>query len=129
MRSFRVYNRVRRVGVTWRMGGIEFGFASMSILIALLVSIIAIGIAAAAIAGAPAAITVIAVGGVFFLVMLVVISRLVGMGRLSERTQLRLVRDAMRERRFKNFATPDNPVDVNDLSTLFADASTKYRNF
>lgn len=117
------------MGVTWRIAGIEIGIGSMSAMAVLLISIITAAIGAAVVFGAGGAVVVVGFGIGVLLVALVVISRLVGMGRLSERTQLRLISDAMRRPRYMNFNTPDVAVGINDGIDLFGDASSVYRNF
>lgn len=129
MRSFRVYNRVRKVGVTWRVAGVEFGIPSMTALFLILASVVTLSALAAFFGGGAAAALIGVSGVVIFLGAFVMISRLVGMGRLAEGTQFRLLVDSMRRRRYKNFSTPDVPGDVNDDQELFTESTSVYRNF
>ncbi|MBM4574891.1 hypothetical protein GS896_25300 [Rhodococcus hoagii] len=129
MRSFRVYNRVRKVGVTWRIAGIEIGMASMTALFVFVAAMTGLVALAAVIGGAAAAVVMGVIGAGLLLAGFVFVSRLVSMGRLNEATQLRLLTGTVRQRRYKNFQTPDCPGDINDDRALFAATQPVYRNF
>lgn len=129
MRSFRVYNRVRKVGVTFKLGGVEIGIASMTALFVILATVVVVAGMVSFVAGPAAVSTVAVLGAVAVLVTFFVVTRLSGMSKLREGTQLRLIRDTMRERRYKNFSTPDTAGDINDQSDPFAESESVYRNY
>ena len=81
------------------------------------------------IAGPPAAIVAGIVGVIGILTTIVVIARLLSMGRLNEGTQLRLIVTALHRRRHRNFATPDVAPQRDGAHRSFPDANTVYRNF
>lgn len=127
MRKFRVYNRVRRVGVTWPVAGIELGMPSMILLLTVGGTLIALVTVAGQLAGPPLAIAVCVLGIIGVVVTIIAIARLLGMGRLSEGTQLRLVVAALRRRRYCNFDTPDVP--QSRRRSAGPDVESVYRNF
>jgi hypothetical protein len=129
MRKFRVYNRVRKVGVTWPVAGIDIGLPSMAALGLVSAAGIALSVLGAAIGGPPLAIVIMLIGVVAVLATFIAIARLLRMGRLGEFTQLRLIADSIQHRRHRNFETPDAPGDVNDTSRSFTDSDSVYRNF
>lgn len=129
MRSFRVYNRVRKVGVTFPVAGVDVGMASMLILFAVGAVAATLALLAYLAGGAPALIAVGVVGVVAFLVTLVFVARLTNMSTLTELTQFRLIADSVRSRRYTNFSTPDTPGDISYGHELFPDAASVYRNF
>lgn len=129
MRSFRVYNRVRKVGVTWPMAGVDVGMASMAMLASVAAVFVALAVFGSWMAGPTAAVVIILIGVVAVLATFVGVARLLRMGRLGERTQFQLIVDSIRRRRYRNFETPDAPGDVNDTRRPFMDSSSVYRNF
>ncbi|GAA3147723.1 hypothetical protein [Rhodococcus sp. KRD162] len=128
MRHFRVYNRVRAVGVTFPVAGNHIGIGSAAILGVVVAATAALAAFASFVAGTIALGFVIFIGFVILLTAFFAIVKLTQMGNLREGTQLSLIRDAMRERRIKNFQTPDVGGDINDDFDLLTDSNSVYRN-
>ncbi|WP_301850650.1 hypothetical protein [Rhodococcus pyridinivorans] len=124
-----MYNRVRKVGVTWRIAGIEVGMTSMVALVLSAAILVAVVFLVSRVFSAIATVVAALLAVLAFLAVFVVVARLLQIGQLNEMTQLRLIVDSYRRRRHINFDTPDSPVDVNDTRDPLADSSSVYRNF
>lgn len=101
----------------------------MVVLMSVAAIFVALTVLGSWIGGPPLAMATILIGVVAFLTTFIAIARVLRMGRLGEITQIRLISDSLRKRRYRNFDTPDVAGDVNDTSRSVAGSDSVYRNF
>lgn len=102
MRSFRVFNDIRDVRIVWKLAGVRLGPYGQIAILALMTLCLGLLTFAGPIVSA----VVFIVGFVLVATYASVLSRLDETGKLSERTQLRLLRRGLQHRHSANFDLP-----------------------
>lgn len=129
MREFRVFNRVRRVGVEWPLLGLKLQNWS----VAVLGGVIGICAATAGIAYLVLGLAALVPIGIASLIILAIVvnffARLRNMGMLSHKEQSLLIYRTVKEPVHINFVTPDFPDDDRTLAGPHAAIDTIYRNY
>ncbi|TQC45049.1 hypothetical protein EEB14_33970 [Rhodococcus sp. WS4] len=111
MRPYRIYNRVRKVGVEWRLFGTTFHNVSVGVLFGVGFAAAMLSALAYVVAGTAFGVVVAVSGLIAFATVIIAVSRMGRMGKLSERLQTTLLLRSIREPVYTNFHTPDTTQD------------------